>query len=95
MACTFRCEAAEWNSSGCSRAQVLDKRAAYSTRYEALMLQRITVAGFATSGVLFTLVGLLPAFRGGHLNVVFFVLGVVFLILGMALGAAFGRSRAP
>lgn len=42
------------------------------------MLQPITVAVFATSGVLFAPAGLLPALRGGHLNVVFLALGVVF-----------------
>lgn len=59
------------------------------------MLQRIAVAGFATSGVLLALIGLLPAFRGQRLNVVLFVLGIVFLVLAMALGSAWGRKRTP
>jgi hypothetical protein len=60
-----------------------------------MMLERIAVAGFATAGALFASVGLLPAFRGQGVNVVFFVLGIVFLILAMTTGAALSRRRKP
>lgn len=59
------------------------------------MLERIAVAGFATAGALFAAVGLLPAFRGEGVNVVFFVLGIVFLILAMTVGSALARKQKP
>ena len=59
------------------------------------MIRRIAVAGFATSGILFALVGLLPAFRGDRMNVILFSLGVTFLVLALVFGSALARKRSP
>lgn len=48
--------------------------------------QRLVVILFRVAGLLFLLASLIPLFRGAEFNVVFFLLGTVFLILSVAFG---------
>jgi hypothetical protein len=57
------------------------------------MTSQMTVGLFALAGVLFLVAGLLPVFRGESLNVVFFVLGIAFLILSVTFRTTISRSR--
>ena len=59
------------------------------------MMRRIAVAGFATAGILLALIGLLPAFRGDRMNVMFFSVGVTFLVLALVFGSALAGKRSP
>lgn len=58
------------------------------------MTNRATVALFLIAGVLFLIAGLIPAFRGEGVNVVFFILGITFVILSAAFRGA-GKDPEP
>lgn len=45
----------------------------------------IAPLGFLLAGVLFLVAAIVPALRGGKMNVAFLPIGVVFLILGFAI----------
>lgn len=49
------------------------------------MAQFMGVWGFVIAGGLFLVAALLPAVTGEGLNTTFFVLGIVFLILGLVM----------
>ena len=52
------------------------------------MKEFLAVWGFVVAGALFLFAALLPAVTGDGLNVTLFVLGIVFLVLGVAMKRA-------
>ena len=55
------------------------------------MQKRIATWGFVFAGAMFLIAGLVPMIGGSDLNITFFILGIVFLILGAGVVK---RSRA-
>jgi LPXTG-motif cell wall-anchored protein len=56
---------------------------------------KVVPAGFALAGALFLVAALKPAVTGQSLNATFFVLGVVFLVLGFVLLRKRGGGPTP
>lgn len=59
------------------------------------MKEFMAVWGFVFAGALFLFAALLPALTGDGLNITSFVLGIVFLVLGLAMKSARSSVDAP
>lgn len=59
------------------------------------MKEFMAVWGFVFAGALFLFAALLPAVTGDGMNFTFFVLGIVFLVLGLAMKRASPSVDAP
>jgi hypothetical protein len=59
--------------------------------------RRGTSRAFLTLGIVFLILAILPAIRGGHLNSVYLPLAIVFIVVGGAVGrrARKEESRPP